>query len=137
MRVVQPLQPQLGELAIADIEIDIKSRDEIAQLLRGLQYIYVNADVRGIVFPFWLKNNHLPKKGVFCQALFILAREEGYATEIARLYETDLSPIQKQLDRLERDGLLVNKKVGRTRVYQFNPRYAFLGEVKQLLAKAL
>ncbi|MEE8060174.1 MAG: hypothetical protein V3T17_20435, partial [Pseudomonadales bacterium] len=42
-----------------------------------------------------------------------------------------------QLDRLERDGLLVNKKVGRTRVYQFNPRYAFLGEVKQLLAKAL
>ncbi|MEE8056667.1 MAG: winged helix-turn-helix domain-containing protein, partial [Pseudomonadales bacterium] len=69
--------------------------------------------------------------------LFILAREEGYATEIARLYETDLSLIQKQLDRLERDGLLVNKKVGRTRVYQFNPRYAFLGEVKQLLAKAL
>ena len=69
--------------------------------------------------------------------LFIVAREEGYATEIARFYETDLSPIQKQLDRMERDGLLINKKVGRTRVYRLNPRYAFLEEVKQLLNKAL
>ena len=50
MRTLQPLQPQLGELAIADIEIDIKSRDEIAQLLRGLQYIYVTPDVRQAVF---------------------------------------------------------------------------------------
>ena len=40
MRVVQPLQPQLGELAIADIEIDLKSRDEIAQLLRGLLFTH-------------------------------------------------------------------------------------------------
>lgn len=69
--------------------------------------------------------------------LFIYARDQGYATEIAQLYETDLSPIQKQLARMERDGLLVNKLVGRTRVYEFNPRYAFLKEVKQLLAKAL
>lgn len=69
--------------------------------------------------------------------LFIYARDQGYATEIAQLYETDLSPIQKQLARMERDGLLVNKRVGRTRVYAFNPRYAFLKEVKQLLARAL
>lgn len=69
--------------------------------------------------------------------LFIYARDQGYATEIAQLYETDLSPIQKQLARMERDGLLVNKRIGRTRVYAFNPRYAFLKEVKQLLARAL
>ena len=50
MRVVQPLQPQLGELAIAEINIDLKSRDEIAQLLRGLQYIYTNAELREEVF---------------------------------------------------------------------------------------
>ena len=42
MRRVQNIQPQLGELAIADIDIDLKSRDETAQLLRGLQCIYVN-----------------------------------------------------------------------------------------------
>ena len=50
MRVVQPLQRELGELAIADIEIDLKSRDEIAQLLRGLQYIYTHDDLREKVF---------------------------------------------------------------------------------------
>lgn len=69
--------------------------------------------------------------------LFITARDEGYAAEIARFFKTDLSPIQKQLDRMERDGLLINKKVGRTRVYSFNPRYAFVREVRQLMNRAL
>ena len=50
MRVVQSLQTQLGERAIADIEIDIKSRDEIAQLLRGLQYLYIHDQLRREVF---------------------------------------------------------------------------------------
>lgn len=50
MRVVQPLQSQLGQLAIADIKIDLKSRDEIMQLLRGLQYIYTDDNLRGKVF---------------------------------------------------------------------------------------
>ena len=50
MRVIQPLQPQLGELAIAAIDIDLKSRDEITQLLRGLQHLYTHADLRGQVF---------------------------------------------------------------------------------------
>jgi len=69
--------------------------------------------------------------------LFLAAREQGYATEIARTFSTDLSPIQKQLERMERDGLLINQKVGNTRVYSFNPRYAFVDEVKQLMEKAL
>lgn len=50
MRVVQPLQPELGQLAIADIEIDLKSRDEIMQLLRGLQYLYAHDALREKVF---------------------------------------------------------------------------------------
>lgn len=69
--------------------------------------------------------------------LFIFAREQGYATEIAQFFETDLSPIQKQLTRMERDGLLINRRIGRTRLYEFNPRYAFVDEVKQLMAKAI
>ena len=60
MRVVQPLQPQLGELAIAAIEIDLKSRDEIAQLLRGLQYIYTHDDLREKVFD--LLETHIQPK---------------------------------------------------------------------------
>ena len=69
--------------------------------------------------------------------LFLLAREEGYATEIARFYDTDLYGIQNQLDRLETGGVLVSRKVGRTRVYTFNPRYALLEELQALLEKAL
>lgn len=68
---------------------------------------------------------------------YIFAREKGYATEIAKFYAADLSPIQKQLSRLERDGLLICRSVGRTKLYEFNPRYVFLSEVKALLAKAV
>ena len=69
--------------------------------------------------------------------VFLLAREEGYATEIARFFETNLYGVQRQLDRLEAGGILVSHKVGRTRVYTFNPRYPFLEELKALLEKAL
>ena len=69
--------------------------------------------------------------------LFILAREEGYATEIARFFETNLYSIQKQLDKFELGGVLASRKSGRTRTYTFNPRYPFLDELKALLSKAL
>ena len=69
--------------------------------------------------------------------MFITARESGYAAEIAKAFSTDLSPIQKQLDRLERDGLLINEKIGRTRLYKYNPRYPFVPELKVLIEKAL
>lgn len=50
MRVVHPLQPQLSDYSIADIQFDLKSRDDIPQILRGLQYIYVNIELRDAVF---------------------------------------------------------------------------------------
>jgi len=69
--------------------------------------------------------------------MFIYAREEGYPREIARFYDTDLSPIRKQLDKLENGGILASRVAGRTRIYTFNPRYPFLKELKGLLKKAL
>ena len=69
--------------------------------------------------------------------IFILAREQGYATEIARFFNARLYSIQKQLDKLEVGGVLVSKTAGRTRLYAFNPRYPFLKELKGLLSKAL
>jgi hypothetical protein len=69
--------------------------------------------------------------------VFMISRQEGYAREIARFYDTDLDPIQKQLDRLELGGILVSRSVGRTRLYTFNPRYALLPELKALLEKTL
>lgn len=46
------IQPQLkfGETDIAAIVLDPKSRDDIPQLLRGLQYIYTEIDLRQRVF---------------------------------------------------------------------------------------
>lgn len=69
--------------------------------------------------------------------VFILARKEGYAREIARFFKTDLDPIQKQLDRLEVGGVLVSRTAGRTRLFAFDPRYAFLGELQSLLRKTI
>jgi hypothetical protein len=69
--------------------------------------------------------------------IFILVREEGYARDIARFFETDLYSIQKQLDKLEVGGILASRLAGRTRLYVWNPRYPFLPELKSLLQKAL
>ncbi len=69
--------------------------------------------------------------------LFLAAREQGYATEIAEFHKRNIFGIQTQLEKFESGGLLISSKVGRTRVYQFNPRYPLLKEFLQLLKKAL
>ena len=50
MRSVFHSQLNLGEEDIAKIKLDPKSRDDIPQLLAGLQFIYTHADVRQAVF---------------------------------------------------------------------------------------
>ena len=69
--------------------------------------------------------------------MFLLARKQGYAREIARFFKTGADPIGKQLERLESAGVLVSHPAGRTRLYEFNPRYPFLAELQSLLRKAL
>ena len=68
--------------------------------------------------------------------IFILERNDGYARMIARFFDADPDSIQKQLVKMENGGVLVSRMVGRTRLYQFNPRYPFLNELKTLLEKA-
>lgn len=68
---------------------------------------------------------------------YLLARNESYPREIAEHYKTGLSPIQKQLEKLEEGGVLYSRMAGRTRLYAFNPRYPLLDELKILLNKAL
>lgn len=70
--------------------------------------------------------------------LYIESYGEGYAKAIADDFEdVSLSMVQRQLERFERAGLLVSLPKGRTRLFTWNPRYAFLGEVRALLRKAL
>ena len=46
MRQFDPPQLHAGEINIAAIELDPNSRDDIPALLRGLQYLYVTAELR-------------------------------------------------------------------------------------------
>lgn len=50
MRKVIHQQLNLGETSISDIKIDLKSRDDIPQVLLGLQYIYESPKLREKVF---------------------------------------------------------------------------------------
>lgn len=56
MRIVKNLQMQIGEIDISQIKFNPKSRDDIPQVLRGLQYIYVNIPVREEIFSLLEKN---------------------------------------------------------------------------------
>ena len=69
--------------------------------------------------------------------VFIAARDEGYAREIASFFKTALAPIQKQLDKLEAGAVLVSRNVGQTRLYVLNPRFPFLAELVALLVKVI
>jgi len=50
MRTATHPQLQLGEIDIANIKIDPRSRDDIPQLLRGLQYLYSDNILREEIF---------------------------------------------------------------------------------------
>ncbi len=67
---------------------------------------------------------------------FILINNRCYGTQLSKRFNESLSPFQKALDRLEEGGILVSFLEGKTRVYQFNPRYPFLQEFKSFLEKA-
>jgi hypothetical protein len=67
---------------------------------------------------------------------FLLVNQSCYGGQLARTFQQALSPIQKALDRLENGGIIVSFLMGKTRIYQFNPRYPFLQELKSLLKKA-
>ena len=67
---------------------------------------------------------------------YIYSNKQGYAKEIAEFYNSSVDPIKKQLERLEVGGILVSQTVGRTRLFMFNPRYAFKNELEALLQKA-
>jgi hypothetical protein len=69
--------------------------------------------------------------------IFLVARGEGYARQIARFFGSDPDSTQKQLAKFESGGVLVSRQVGRTIPYEFNPRYPFLPELKAILEKAL
>jgi DNA-binding transcriptional ArsR family regulator len=80
-----------------------------------LEYLFANKNVEKIL-------------------MYLFLHGKANATELSRAFGTSLDPIQKTLRKLEEGGLLVSFLEGRTRVFQWNPRYPFLPEI-QALAK--
>ena len=69
--------------------------------------------------------------------LYLLARQTGYGKGIAEFYGLSQNSTQKQLARLEDDGVVISRLMGKLREYQLNPRYPFYQPLKSLLKTAL
>ncbi len=82
-----------------------------------LEYLFANKNVEKIL-------------------IYLSLHGKANASELSRSFESSLDPIQKTLQKLEEGGLLVSFLEGRTRVFQWNPRYPFLPEIIALAKKA-
>lgn len=82
-----------------------------------LEYLFANKNVEKVLF-------------------YLHLHDKANATELSRAFQSSLDPIQKTLRKLEAGGLLVSFQEGRTRVFQWNPRYPFLKEIQDLAEKA-
>lgn len=67
---------------------------------------------------------------------FINANEKCYPSQLREVFQTPLYSFQRALGRLEKGGVIVSHREGKTLLYQFNPRYPFLNELKAFLQKA-
>lgn len=69
--------------------------------------------------------------------LYITNYGEGHTRAIATTFEVSPSQVYQQLLRLERDGILIAKQVGRTKSFQINPRLAIKKQLTELLEAIL
>lgn len=82
-----------------------------------LEYLFSNKNVEKII-------------------IFLFLHNKANATELSRVFDSALDPIQKTLRKLEEGGLIVSFLEGRTRVFQWNPRYPFIAEIQALAKKS-
>ena len=69
--------------------------------------------------------------------LYLQNYEQAYGREIADTFDIAQSQVQKQLIKLEAGGVLVSRLIGRTRIYQWNPRNPLVVALRELLGLAL
>lgn len=69
--------------------------------------------------------------------LYLANYGEGHTRAIASIYNLSPSQVYQQLIRLEKEGILISKMAGRTKVFQFNPRLAVRKSLLQLLEDIL
>jgi hypothetical protein len=67
---------------------------------------------------------------------FLLVNEKCYPSQLKNAFQSPLYSFQRAFARLEKGGIIVNHSEGKTLLYQFNPRYPFLNELRAFLKKA-
>ncbi|MBQ3834850.1 MAG: hypothetical protein II816_04980 [Elusimicrobia bacterium] len=60
-----------------------------------------------------------------------------YACDIDKTFDLSLYSVQAQLKKMEITSVLVSKLYGKVRLYEFNPRYPMLKELRALLRKTI
>jgi len=68
--------------------------------------------------------------------LFLFVNGRCYGTQLHKVFKTALTPLQKALCRLEKEGVIMSYLEGKVRLYQLNPLYPLLDELELLLKKA-
>lgn len=68
--------------------------------------------------------------------IFLFQNEKCYPSELQSVFQSSLYSFQRALSRLEKGGIIVSHREGKTLIYQFNPCYPFLKELKCFLSKA-
>ncbi len=68
---------------------------------------------------------------------FTHPEERFYVRQIARELHRDISGIKRELDNLDKAGLLVSDKVGNLRYYSVNKTAAIYSEIKSIVAKTV
>jgi hypothetical protein len=68
-----------------------------------------------------------------CVLLFLQCYGEGHAQRIAKTFGIGLNMTQRQLKRLEEQGVLVSRRLGNMRLFIFNERNPTVRNLRKLL----
>lgn len=68
-----------------------------------------------------------------CVLLFLQCYGEGHAQRIAKTFGFGLNMTQRQLKRLEEQGVLVSCRIGNLRLFSFNERNPTVRNLRKLL----
>jgi hypothetical protein len=68
--------------------------------------------------------------------LFLFVNRECYGTQLQKAFQTALTPLQKALDRLEKEGVINGYRKGKVRLFQLNSSYPLSSELLLLLQRA-
>lgn len=67
---------------------------------------------------------------------YILVNKKCYPSQLKKTFQMPLYSFQRAFDKLEKGGILISQREGKTIIYQFNPYYVFLKELEIFLQKA-